>query len=216
MSIAILTLMGVAVILVLRPRFKRIKNFPFFTINTTAKAKNSKKPSNWREAAFAANPLAGIKIPIPSKQGNPPLCTHLGVPEKTRKKLENFLYRNHNARSEGLVQEFLAIAEKDGQVLSFPPEIADILNSRRKRGACSLKQIAEVYIRHELNVIDARETLKSCVDLDIRYVIIRTAADSRVCPVCKKRNRKRYHINRIPMIPMCWECRCYYEPVIPP
>lgn len=50
--------------------------------------------------------------------------------------------------------------------------------------------------------------------LGIKKVKIRSSQDQRVCSDCKKHAGKTYTINQLPKLPICRNCRCYYEPVI--
>lgn len=180
--------------------------------------KNTKpQPQNWREAMAAesnSKAMAAYQEPKLTKKECPKLCPDLNVPEKTRKKLEKLLIDESSSRSGALVDDFFLIAEEDGVSLQFPQEIYDILNSRRKRGTCTEKQVASVYIRHEEEKLRTVSDMKKFKKMRITHVVIRTAEDQRVCPICQKHSKKKYRIDEAPVIPMCWECRCYYEPVI--
>lgn len=170
---------------------------------------NPKKSAGWRDAARKSG--YGIKIPTPTLLKQLSLCIHLTVTEATRKQLQYFLMEHWSSRSERLVDEFLRIATKDNDDLQFPDELVQLLNSYRKRGTCSIKQIAAVYIRHELNVIARRNELERGKRLGIKKVKIRTSEDGRVCKTCKTVSRRTYNIDDVPSLPLCWECRCYYE-----
>lgn len=179
--------------------------------------KNSSQPKNWREAMAAecsTNTISNDDIPKLSRSERPILCSDLHLSEKTRIKLENLIADNYYDRSESLVDYFFAIIEKDGANLELPIEIYDLLNSKRKRGTCTDKQVAEVYIRHESEKIRSALDKKRFKEIGVTHVIIRTSEDQRVCPICKKHSNKKYRIDDAPEIPMCWDCRCYYEAVI--
>lgn len=183
-----------------------------------SKPKNtSPQPQNWREAMAAecaTNTISNDDVPKLSRSERPILCSDLRLPEKTRIKLESLIADNYLDRSEAIVDDFFAIIEKDGVTLELPGEIYDLLNSRRKRGACTDKQVAEVYIRHEAEKIQSAVDKKRFKEMGVTHVIIRTSEDQRVCSVCKKHSKKKYRIDDAPEIPMCWDCRCYYEAVI--
>ena len=149
------------------------------------------------------------------RKGSLLLCNDLNYPESLRLELDRFIRKKQHVRSEGLVAPFFDIINKAGYPLSFPSEIYDILNSRRKRGKCTDKQVAAVYIRHEISKLQALRELENAKELGVRYIYIRTARDGdRVCQACRVHEGKRYPINMVPVLPLCWECRCYYEPVI--
>lgn len=61
------------------------------------------------------------------------------------------------------------------------------------------------------DVTDAA-TLKSYADSGIEYVRWITQEDGKVCDVCKERNGKVYHVDKIPPKPHR-RCRCHFEPV---
>lgn len=173
---------------------------------------NPTKNNTWHDAAQKSGLGLHTKPSVSLKSVT--LCHHLNVSDKTRKNLESFLVKNCLSRSENLVDDFLQIAHMDTQELHFPEEISQILNSRRKRGSCTEKQITIVYIRHELNTLKAIKDLTKFRELGIKKVKIKSCKDQKTCSVCKKHDNKSYDLNSIPVLPLCWECRCYYEPQV--
>lgn len=115
----------------------------------------SDNPKTWRETVRESG--YGIQKPAPNPPQNINLCSHLNVSEPIRKNLESFLVEHWASRAPNLVEKFMQIAHTNNTELKFPEEIAQTLNSRRKRGVCTEKQIAAVYIQHELNVLNRTE-----------------------------------------------------------
>lgn len=171
-----------------------------------------KKESGWRNAAQKSGYGIKFSAPLFSKSIN--LCSHLNAPETIRKDLESFLIKHRSSRPEVLVTEFMQIVHSGAIKLQFPSEIYRVLNSRRKRGSCTEKQVAAIYIRHELSVLKRMDELNKFRDMSIKKVRIKTCEDGRTCSECKKHKNRVYTLNNLPLLPLCWECRCYYEPQI--
>jgi len=181
-----------------------------FLKNTFAKNESS----GWREAAKNSN--LTIKIPQP-KFSDIKLCVHLNTAEETRKKLENLLINNWSARADNLLEEFFQICSSDDVIPNFPKEIETIVldGYKKKPNQESIKKkVATIYIRHELNVLKNSLELDKGRMVDVKKVKIRTCEDGRVCPACRKHSKKTYNLEKAPKLPLCWECRCYYELVI--
>lgn len=170
--------------------------------------------TGWRDAAKQSN--LPIKAPTPKFPANIKLCAHLNVTEKTRLKLENLLMENWNSRSENLLEDFFNICSSDNVNPIFPGEIRELVLNRYKRAPNEeslRKKVATIYMRHELNVLRSFLELADC-NGKVKRVKIRTSEDGLVCPTCRKHANKTHSLEKAPVLPLCWECRCYYEPVI--
>jgi len=110
------------------------------------------------------------------------------------------------------VLEIAAFIDDNGVDFPFPNELSN--HMRENRNNVRTADILEVYIRYQKNLVMEQETLVKARKLRVKKVKIRTCEDVRVCDVCKKHANKIYNIDKAPQIPLCWECRCYYEPQV--
>ena len=192
----------------------RMLNLTIFDFLKNAFVKKE-TPHGWREAAKSSN--LAIKIPQPKFSGDIKLCVHLDTAEETRKKLENLLINNWSARADNLLEEFFQICASDDVIPNFPKEIETIVLDGYKgkpNQEALRKKVATVYIRHELNVLKNSLELDQGKGVGVKKVKIRTCEDGRVCSACRKHSKKTYSLEKAPQLPLCWECRCYYELVI--
>lgn len=190
----------------------RLSFFDLFKPKHTPK--KTAPTSTWRKAANESG--YGIKLPPPDFPIMLKICTHLDVPEKTREKLDKLLKKHYysGVRLEGLVNEFLQITKQDEiENLQFPVELVEVLATRRGKNL-KQKEIIAAYIRHEQSVLRTYVEITKFKELKIKEVKVRSCQDSRVCSTCQDHNGKVYKIYKSPKLPMCWECRCYYEAVI--
>lgn len=159
----------------------------------------------------------GIKMDAPPLPRSMKLCMHLGVSENTRKKLQKLIVDNWTLRPESLVAEFLNIMSVHQLEPKFPSEIIRIVEGRYKRNPkpdVVTKEAAAIYIRHEMNRWKMHAELQRAKALGVKRVRIRTSEDQRVCQTCRSMDRQIYPIHKVPRLPGCWDCRCYYEPII--
>lgn len=181
----------------------------------TTTSSSNKEFKSWKEASSSSG--YGLQVPTPHMPKGMKLCTHLSVSEVTRQNLQRFLVDHWTARPESLVAEFLEIASSGDKDPIFPNEIVDIVKSNYKREPkpeSVRKKIASTYIRHEMNCWLRKADLEKYNEQGYRFASIRSAKDERVCEVCKSHDDILYEIDEIPQLPLCWECRCYYSPVV--
>ena len=94
----------------------------------------------------------------------------------------------------------------------FPKDLLEYM--RNERDTDKIEDILEVFIRHKKNLNKDLLELNKAKKLGVKKVKIRTCQDARVCSACKKYANKTFSVNKAPKLPICWDCRCYYEPQI--
>jgi len=131
-----------------------------------------------------------------------------------KKKIDNRINKMiaSNARAKTGVKQLAIDMETIGYEYRFPKALVKYMES--EYGNYELKKVLEIYIRHEKFKLRNASELERAKRLDVKKVIIRSSEDARVCPVCRKHANKKYTIDKVPQLPLCWECRCYYEPQI--
>jgi len=111
------------------------------------------------------------------------------------------------------VKHIVDLIEEGGIVYLFPEGLVDYMNQTKP--GYTTTDLLEVYIRWKQSKRRNTQTLDKAKSLDIKKVKIRTAEDgNRVCAACQKASKKIHNINAVPELPICWECRCYYEPQV--
>ncbi|QQE81604.1 hypothetical protein GI364_24740 (plasmid) [Alicyclobacillus sp. SO9] len=121
-------------------------------------------------------------------------------------------------RPESLVDDFLEIAFSHATKLIFPGELRETVLKHYDNPPTAdalQRECAAVYVRHEMNRWRQRSDLEKWAnEMGTAFVKWRTCQDERVCPVCQGYEDVLYPISKIPELPACWDCRCYYEPVV--
>ncbi len=134
---------------------------------------------------------------------------------KNQKKLiDKMIFQEiHNSRGKRVsVKEIAELIDNSKINYPFPHDLVAFMDN--KYSDYTTKKILEIYIRHEKYKIINEADLNKAKKLGVKKVKIRTCQDSKVCNICKKHANKSYDINSAPQLPLCWECRCYYEPQI--
>lgn len=177
------------------------------------KTPQTSAPTNWREAA--AQSQSHVKFPRPKMSAGMKLCTHLGVSESVRKKLQTLLVQRWTARPEALVEDFLAAAHSGRMTPKFPLEIEESAATRYRGDLKGMrKETVRIYIAHEMSMWKEAARLRQVAEINIPFVQIGTSRNQRVCQECAQHETVIYRLSEVPTLPICWNCRCIYQPLV--
>lgn len=71
-----------------------------------------------------------------------------------------------------------------------------------------------LYIQFIINRARAVAELNNYKSQGIKKIKISAAHDARTCMECRSKCNKAYDINKVPLLPLCWDCRCFYSPAL--
>lgn len=108
------------------------------------------------------------------------------------------------------VREIAEQIEKTGYSFRFSRGLINYMDE--KYPGYTFDHILEVHIRHKRTRVYALRELKRAKRLGVSKIKIMTCEDARVCSDCIRKSQKVYNIKRVPLLPLCWECRCGYDP----
>lgn len=143
-------------------------------------------------------------------------CNDLGLDEINRSYISSIIAYGaiYSHRSERIVTDIIKFIEDKKLEINFPIELIHYVktNSRKKKN--NLKDFLKIYINYYVTKAKSKSELNQFKLHGIKKIIIRTSEDIRVCDECKKHEEIVYPVDKVPLLPICWGCRCYYEPQI--
>ncbi len=72
-------------------------------------------------------------------------------------------------------------------------------------------EIYDIYIQFIIGRARAIAELNDYKRLGYSRIRIGTAEDARTCQECRSKRNKVYSISKAPLLPLCWDCRCFYS-----
>lgn len=144
-------------------------------------------------------------------------CRDLGIGETDRLELSSIIAygSTYSQRSESIADDFIKKVEEKNIQLSFPKDLVEYMETNHRKKKYSLRDITGIYINYYITKEQSKAQLEKYKELGIKKVKILTCNDgARGCNKCKKHHNVNHLVSKVPLLPLCWGCRCIYRPII--